>query len=71
MDSRWIPYLLAAGWLLILFGLWGALGCRWWIWPLGIGGALCALGGAYAWAFWRQLRSAAKPPAVAPDEVKP
>lgn len=54
MDSRLIPLLLAAGWLLVTLAAWGACG-RWWVWPLGVGIGLISAGLAYGWALWRQL----------------
>lgn len=54
MDSRLIPLFLAAGWLLVTLGVWGACG-RWWVWPLSGGAAFLATGAGYGWALWRQL----------------
>ncbi len=53
MDSRWIGPILAAGWLLLTLGIWGACGEPWWIWPLAAGLAFLVLGAAYLWALWR------------------
>lgn len=58
MDSRLIPLFLAAGWLLVTLGVWGASG-RWWVWPLAVGLALLATGAGYGWAMWRQLLAGA------------
>lgn len=55
MDSRAIPVLLAAGWLLVTLGLWGSTGHPWWIWPLSVGTALILTGAGYGWSMWRQL----------------
>lgn len=57
-DSRLIPLLLAAGWLLVTLGVWGACGV-WWVWPLSGGAALLATGAGYGWALWRQLLAGA------------
>lgn len=65
MDSRLIPVLLAAGWLLVTLGLWGGVGRPWWIWPLSVGIGLLAAGAVYGWALWRQLLKAAEPEAEA------
>lgn len=60
MDSRWIPPILAAGWLLVTLGIWGACGRPWWIWPLGVGFGLLVTGACYGWALWRQLLARAE-----------
>lgn len=59
MDSRFIPLLLAAGWLLVTLGIWGACG-RWWVWPLFAGVALLATGAGYGWSLWHQLKAKAR-----------
>lgn len=59
LDSRLIPLLLAAGWLLVTLGVWGACG-RWWVWPLSVGAALLLTGAGYSWAFWQELKAKAR-----------
>lgn len=59
MDSRLIPYVLAAGWLLVTLGVWGATGRPWWIWPLSVGAGLLVIGGVYGWAAWGQIEAEA------------
>ena len=48
-----IGSLLAAGWLLLTLGIWGAVvqtGPRaWWIWPLSLGIAALLCGGTLLW----------------------
>lgn len=58
MDSRLIPFFLAAGWLLVTLGIWGVC-VRWWVWPLSMGVALLAVGAGYGWALWQQLKAKA------------
>lgn len=65
MDSRWIPLLLAAGWLSVLLGIWGACG-RWWVWPLGVGVGLLAVGAGYGWAMWQELKAGKREAARSP-----
>lgn len=60
MEHWLIPVLLAAGWLLVTLGVWGAC-LRWWVWPLSVGVALLAVGAAYGWALWRKLLAEAAP----------
>lgn len=71
MDSRWIPLILAAGWLLVTLGIWGACSQYWWIWPLSGGIAILGSGCAYGWAMWMQIRAsaAARRARPVPDEV--
>lgn len=68
MDSRLIPFLLAAGWLLLVLGLWGAFRV-WWVWPLALGIALLAIGAAYGWAFTVALRRGGSGAPGAPAEA--
>lgn len=59
-----------AGYLLFVVGLWGALGQRWWIWPLGIGAALLVAAAGYQWAMTVALRIAGRKvssPAAGPE----
>jgi len=68
MDSRFLPYLIALGWLLVTLGIAGAVGIeRWWIWPLSVGIGFLALGGAYGWAAWMTVRVAARKNARGPS----
>jgi hypothetical protein len=71
VESRWIPLILAAGWLLVTLGIWGAGGQRWWIWPLSLGISLLLVGATYGWAMWVQLRAAAAAKAAPPQEAAP
>lgn len=60
MDSRWLPVLLGAGWGLVTWGLWGACGRPWWLWPLSTGLACLSVGGVYACAAWFQIKARAR-----------
>lgn len=68
MDSRLLPWLAVAGWLLLTLGLWGWVGvAAWWVWPLSMGAGLLLATAGYGWAFVTHLRSAARP--TIPEEV--
>jgi hypothetical protein len=63
LDSRWIPVLLVAGWVLLTLGLWGGLGRQWWIWPISLGALSLSAGAAFGWAAIMQMRRpGASPP---------
>ena len=71
MDTRAILPLLAAGWLLLTLGVWGAFPA-WWIWPLSLGMACLASGALLLFAAARQeaSRRASAPAERASDNAR-